>query len=337
MLPEVLLGLFALVYLFSKDLKALAAMLWKALWDRWAWLVDADAEGPEGPADDALEGRGDDALEGLGADGGKSTDDCEDMPELEQIPQDVGVEKALEEKEKALQHPVPTTVPERLRPDMIGVSPHNRLGNNEHPYMEALRAVEIIVPPAQTKAQGPSEYEEVLPMEDAMLLRRMDALLAQANPALLQMKNEIVEAMQAKEALRAKEAEEAREALEASLQAKKTTRAFLQSLLDPQGPDAFIESATAAQRALENMKNFAKDVKAQHILLGAKAAKEAKEPKEVLEAKETLNALDAAEARLRSMSESDRRMVQALRDDPEAIRRQAERVLFEHVGGPAQA
>ena len=358
----------------------------------WAWLAEADAEGPEGPADDALEGRGDDALEGPGADGGESTDDSECMPELEQIPHDVGVEKALEEKEKALQHTkalqralqhtVPTTVPKRLRPDMIGVSPHNRQGHNELPQVEALRAVEIIVPHAQTEALGPLEYEKALP-EDAVLLRGMDAVLAQADPALLQMKNELVEALQAKEALEAKEAEEAREALEASLQAKKTTRAFLQSLLDPQGPDVFIESATAAQQALENMKNFAKDVKAQHILQGAKAVKEAneqkeakelkereeraketlnalhraeallrsmsesdrriaqaleaKEPKEVLEAKETLRALGAAEVILHSMSESDRQIVQALRDPPEAIRRQAERVLFEHAGGPSQA
>ena len=91
---------------------------------------------------------------------------------------------------------------------------------------------------------GPAE---VLPMDDEMFVRRMDALL---------------------------HADE----LAAAMRAKKTTAVLLQKLVhEPNGIDDFIAQVNRAQLALEHMKNFAKDLKVAKILKDAQDAKEAEE------------------------------------------------------------
>ena len=148
--------------------------------------------------------------------------------------------------------------------------------------------LEIIGPPRQPASLLPAEEDfmflphveapaEVLPMEDVVFMRRMDALLAQANPALLQEKNEYVRILQEQQA---KEAQEKKDA-EDALRAKKTTAGLLQRLVrEPAGIDDFIASVNRAQLALENMKNFAKDLKVQKILQEAQEAQEAKDAEE---------------------------------------------------------
>ena len=121
---------------------------------------------------------------------------------------------------------------------------------------------------------GPAE---VLPMDDEMFERRMDALLEHAAPELLQMKNEFLRALQAKEARGAQGSKDAEE-LEAALRAKKTTAVLLQKLVhEPNGIDDFIAQVNRAQLALEHMKNFAKDLKVAKVLQEAQDAKEAEE------------------------------------------------------------
>ena len=121
---------------------------------------------------------------------------------------------------------------------------------------------------------GPAE---VLPMDDEMFERRMDALLEHAAPELLQMKNEYLRTLQAKEARGAQGRKDAEE-LEAALRAKKTTAILLEKLVhEPNGIDDFIAQVNRAQLALEHMKNFAKDLKVAKILQDAQDAKEAEE------------------------------------------------------------
>ena len=138
-----------------------------------------------------------------------------------------------------------------------------------------------------------------------------------------------------------------------ALRAPRATTAFIQQLLDPRGPDEFIRSATRAQQALEHMKDFAKGVKAQHVLQAQlRGADEGpgsgtgegpvngadenpvsgadEEPMSVLEAKEALRMLDVAAVHKHSMSEADRKLVEGLEDDPEILRSFHERVLLEH-------
>ena len=97
--------------------------------------------------------------------------------------------------------------------------------------------LEIIGPPRQPA--------EVLPMEDVAFMRRMIALLAQANFS----------------------------EITAELLEKRLVR-------EPASIDNFIASLNRAQLALENMKNCAKDLKVQKILQEAQEAQEAKDAEE---------------------------------------------------------
>ena len=151
---------------------------------------------------------------------------------------------------------------------------------------EDMPPLEIIGPPRQPASVLQAEEDFMFlphvdtppeaPMDESTMrfLRGVDTVLAQTNPAVLQLKNEYLRILQAQ---KAKEAQDAKDAM-AALQAKKTTAELLQRLVrDPGAIDDFIKSVNDAQLALENMKNVAKDLKAQKILQEAQEAKDAEE------------------------------------------------------------
>ena len=265
MFLEVLLGMAALAFLVSKLCKRAWGL--GCLAQRMGALQSVDGKGDAG-ADSSS------AVAGTGA--------CEEE-------MDVGLRES-----ESLQSQFGEGLAAMMMAAMSSATPSVEVpANHEMPEDdeddeddEDMPPLEIIGPPRQPASVLPVEEDimflphveapEAMPMDESTVqfLRRLDTTLAQTNPAILQLKNAYVRILQAQ---KAKEEQDAKGAM-AALQAKETTAELVQRLVrDPGAIDEFIKNVNGAQLALENMKNFAKDLKVQKILQQAQEAKEAEE------------------------------------------------------------